>query len=232
MINQVVSRRSSARPIQIVSRNIFLRRWFAALKVQKVYGTLARTNGLPSNVKSAQFAARLGCSIGELAVLAGPVVGATATSPIVTAVFAAWWIRFRRTLANAVLQRHRRSLGGEAPPPLRGSARWHLDAIAAKPRCGAICKPFWPKLKKETGPLAISGRYRRARPAPCSPAGSLRAVSSPAPPRSPGPLGAGGRMLRLIVARYPPIIRSLGPSLAWLIQFHASGEAAWRIVRL
>jgi hypothetical protein len=199
-------------------------------KVQKVYGTLGPGQTGTANVNTAQFAARLGCSIGELAAPARAVVTMRYVPPIVNVGF--------RLLVDHIPQNLGQrdffsgialSPGGEARRRFEDLPDGNLDAMRREAQMRRNLQAILAQAEKGDGRdgrfLADIGEQTRTM----QPARAVDVLFQLAQRYyRQGRWELAAECFDLIVARYPhhPLA---GPSLAWLIQFHASGEAAWRI---
>ncbi|MBI3837904.1 MAG: hypothetical protein HY288_08225 [Planctomycetia bacterium] len=198
-------------------------------KVQKVYGTLAAGQIGTANVNTAQFAARLGCSIGELAAPARAVVATRYVPPIAN-------VGFRLLVDHIPQELGQRdffsgialSPGGDARRRFDELPDRNLDAMRRAAKMRRNLQAILAQADKGDGRdgrfLADIGEQTRTM----QPSRAVDVLFQLAERYyHQGRWELAAECFDLIVARYPnhPLT---GRSLVWLVQYHASSEAAWR----
>ncbi len=198
-------------------------------KVQKVYGTLAAGQSGTANVNTAQFAARLGCSIGELAAPARAIVATHYVPPVANA-------GFRLVVDHIPQELGQRdffsgialSPGGEARRRFAELPDGNLDAMRHEAQMRRNLQAILAQAEKGDGRdgrfLADIGEQTRTM----EPARAVDVLFQLAERYyRQGRWELAAECFDLIVARYPnhPLT---GRSLVWLVRYHASSEAAWR----
>jgi photosystem II stability/assembly factor-like uncharacterized protein len=199
-------------------------------KVQKVYGTLAAGQSGTANVSTAQFAARLGCSIGELAAPARAVVATRYVPPPANVGF--------RLLVDLIPQELGKrdffsgialSPGGEARRRFEDLPDGNLDAMRREAQMRRNLQAILAQAEKGDASdgrfLASIGEQTRTM----QPSRAVDVLFQLAERYYlQGRWELAAECFDLIVVRYPhhPLT---GRALVWLVQYHASGEAAWRV---
>ncbi len=198
-------------------------------KVQKVYGSLAPGQTGTSNVNTAHVAARLGRSIGELAAPARSVMNGEFSVPVAT-------VGYRLLVDHIPQEVGQRDFFSGIPLAPGGEARRRLDEVSdrdmeALGREVQMRRNLQAMLAQAESADGADGRFV---------AGIGEQTRKMAPARAAevlfqlaeryfrqGQWGMAAECFDMVVERYPdqPLATQ---SLVWLIQYYASGEAAWR----